>query len=66
MTQPPTSDRQRLAELIRDRLIAAAEAAYDDAGIQGLCAEGRIEVAIGAMKNLDLTPLLRDLPATDR
>jgi hypothetical protein len=66
MTQPPTSDRQRLAELIRDRLIAAAEAAYDDAGIQGLCAEGRIEVAIGAMKNLDLTPLLRDLPDTDR
>jgi hypothetical protein len=66
MTQPTTSDRQRLAELIRDRLIAAAEAAYDDAGIQGLCAEGRIEVAIGAMKNLDLSSLLRDLPDTDR
>jgi hypothetical protein len=66
MTPPPTTDHQRLAELIRERLIAAAEAAYDDAGIQGLCAEGRIEVAIGAMKNLDLSSLLRDLPDTDR
>jgi hypothetical protein len=66
MTPPSTTDHQRLAELIRERLIAAAEAAYDDAGIQGLCAEGRIEVAIGAMKNLDLSSLLRDLPDTDR
>jgi hypothetical protein len=66
MTEPPTSERERLAELIRDRLIAAAEAAYDDAGIQGLCAEGRIEVAIGAMKNLDLRALLDDPSQNDR
>jgi hypothetical protein len=55
-----------LAELIRNRLVAAAEAAYEDAGIQGLCLEGRLEVAMSAMKKLDLAELLRDLPTTDR
>jgi hypothetical protein len=50
------------AEAIRRALLAAAMAAYEDAGIQGLCAEGRWECAIQAMRGLDLTPLLAPLP----
>ena len=41
-------------ETVRVALIHAALAAYDDAGLGGLCAEGRWEAAIGAMRNLDL------------
>ena len=59
-------ESEELAELIRARLLAAAEAAFEDAGIQGLCLEGRLEAAMGAMKKLDLAELLRDLPTTDR
>jgi hypothetical protein len=57
---------QELAELVRARLLDAAEAAYEDAGIQGLCLEGRLEAAMSAMKKLDLSELLRDLPTPDR
>jgi hypothetical protein len=57
---------EELAELIRARLLAAAEAAFEDAGIQGLCLEGRLEAAMSAMKKLDLSELLRDPPTPDR
>jgi hypothetical protein len=53
-------DVETLAKRIRDACAEAALQAYDDAGLQGLCAEGRWEVAIGALKALDLTPLLRE------
>jgi hypothetical protein len=32
--------------------------AYHDAGLSGLCAEGRWEYTIGVLRQLDLTPLL--------
>ena len=53
-------DAETFAKRIRDACLKAALEAYDDAGLQGLCAEGRWEVAIGALKALDLTPLLRE------
>lgn len=43
-----------LIDAIRRALIDAAEAAYEDAGIQGLCAEGRWEAAVSAMRALDV------------
>ncbi len=43
-----------MAEEIRAALIAAATAAYEDAGFAGLCAEGRWENAISAMRSLKL------------
>jgi hypothetical protein len=43
-----------LAEDVRNACIEAALAAYEDAGISGLCAEGRWEAAVGAMQSLDL------------
>ncbi len=35
-------------------------AAYEDAGVQGLCEEGRWEAAIGALQSLDLRKLVQD------
>jgi hypothetical protein len=50
-----------LAKRIRDACLEAVLQAYEDAGIQGLCAEGRWEAAVGALKRVELAPLLREL-----
>ena len=52
------------SESIRRALIEAARAAYEDAGIQGLCEEGRWEAAVSAMRALDLAPFARDPAAS--
>lgn len=52
------SREQKIAENVRAALIEAAKNAYEDAGISGLCAEGRWENALGAMQTLDLQSLL--------
>lgn len=52
-----------LAKRIRDRCIEAALQAYEDAGVQGLCAEGRWEAAVSALRTVELVPLLRELKA---
>lgn len=41
-------------DAIREALIRTALDAYEDAGIRGLCAEGRWEVALDAMRSLDV------------
>jgi hypothetical protein len=46
-------------ESVRRAIIQAGEAAYDDAGIQGLCAEGRWEAAVAAMRAVDLDAIAR-------
>ena len=53
-------DREDLAKRIRDACLEAVLQAYEDAGVQGLCAEGRWEAVIGALRTLDLAPLLRE------
>lgn len=55
-----------IAELVRDRCIVAALQAYEDAGISGLCAEGRWELAIQAMRCLDLQSLVSSLADNER
>ena len=49
-----------LAKSIRDTCLQTALQAYEDAGMQGLCAEGRWEVAVGALKTVELARLLRE------
>ena len=49
------------AEAVRQACIAAALQAYEDAGISGLCHEGRWEYAVDAMRGLPLRPLLQTL-----
>lgn len=51
----------QLARVIRDACIQEALSAYENAGISGLCAEGRWECAIGALRQLDLEALVQDL-----
>ena len=51
---------EELAKRIRDACLEAVLQAYEDAGMQGLCAEGRWEVAVGALKTVELAPLLRE------
>lgn len=45
-----------MAERVRAELIRTALAAYEDAAVRGLCAEGAWEVAVDAMRKLDLSP----------
>jgi len=39
---------------LRDALIAAATSAFEDAGLSGLCVEGRWEAAVDAMRSVEL------------
>jgi|WetSurMetagenome_2_1015567.scaffolds.fasta_scaffold1350669_2 hypothetical protein len=56
------TDPLALAEQVRQACIASALAAYEDAGILGLCAEGRWEAAVSAMQSLDLHLLAGNRP----
>jgi hypothetical protein len=46
-----------IADSVRESCIEAAIRAYEDAGISGLCAEGRWELAIQAMRGLDMNSI---------
>ncbi len=48
----------QLAEVVREACMRAALEAYESAGISGLCAEGRWELAVQAIRILDLDPLI--------
>jgi hypothetical protein len=54
-----------LSESIRRAIVEAGEAAYEDAGIQGLCAEGRWEAAVAAMRTVNVDTLARSGGADD-
>lgn len=51
-----------LAEAVRQACLDAALNAYEQAGISGLCGEGRWELAIDAIRSLDIQSLLDGLP----
>lgn len=58
-----------VAEAVRKACMEAALAAYEEASMQGLCHEGAWEVAVGALKTLDVDAVLkqeRDRLATRR
>lgn len=52
-----------LAERVREACVSAALRAHEDAGIQGLCSSGRWEAALGAIRQLDLRPLIAKMEA---
>jgi hypothetical protein len=56
-----------LAKRNRDAWLEAIIQVSGDAGIQGLCAEGRWEAAVDALRTIELAPLLRELkkPSAD-
>ena len=47
-----------LVETVRAACVKAALAAYEDAAIRGLCAEGRWEAALAAIRDLDFSDVL--------
>lgn len=49
-------EKQHLVEEARRACVRAASEAYEDAGLAGLCHEGRWEAALDAMRTVDLTP----------
>lgn len=57
MTADAERDR-RLALAVRDACIAEALAAHEQAGISGLCQEGRWELAVDRLRQLDADRLL--------
>lgn len=54
-----SSDERRLAESVRDACLNAARDAAEDAGISGLCWEGRLEAALDAIRALRVDDLLK-------
>jgi hemerythrin-like domain-containing protein len=52
------TDRRALGERVRSACLQAASTAYEQAGISGLCGEGRWELAVRAIETLDLAPVL--------
>jgi len=50
-------DLRPLAELVRAACLEAALAAYEDAQVRGLCREGAWEVAMDAVRELDMAIL---------
>lgn len=53
---PAAALRRELAEVCRARLIEAAIGAWEQAGLSGLCYEGRWECALAALRRTPLTP----------
>lgn len=63
MTKISASAAQlRLAQAVREACERELLQAYEQASISGLCHEGAWECAVGAVRELDLEALLRQLP----
>ena len=56
------TDTPSLAETVRAACLEAALAAYEDAGIRGLCAVGQWEAALAAIRHVDLCGVLEPAP----
>ena len=54
--QPP--DVRELAEKVRQSCIQAAKDAFEDASLNGLCRDGALEAAIGAMQSINVEELV--------
>lgn len=52
------ADSQKIAEAVRRACVDAALEAYEDAQVRGLCREGAWEVAVEAIRSLDVAALI--------
>jgi hypothetical protein len=53
-------EQLQIAEAVRQACIAAALRAYEEAGLSGLCYEGRWEYAVDAMRGMNLRLLVQE------
>ena len=51
-------DEYLLAAFVRDRCLEAARRGYEEAALSGLCEDGRIEMALDAIRSLDITKII--------
>jgi hypothetical protein len=67
MTKPlSVEDQRRLAEAVKAACIRAAEQGFEQAAASGLCDEGALEAALGAVRMLDLDAVLAALPSREK
>ncbi|HWQ14381.1 MAG TPA: hypothetical protein VNL77_16395 [Roseiflexaceae bacterium] len=52
---------ERIAEAVRAACLRAALAGYERAATDGLCPEGALEVALDAIRTLDLAEVLQGI-----
>lgn len=48
------TEREELAERVREALVEAAVAGWEEASVAGVCGEGAFEAAVGRMRGVDL------------
>lgn len=58
--------KYQLVAAVRDACLKAARHAYENAGISGLCEEGRWECAVNAIRSLDLEVVIAALSNPQR
>jgi hypothetical protein len=61
-----STNQRQLAEAIRAACIQAALEGYQDASMSGLCHEGAWEMAIDAMRALDIEAIIKEEFVTRR
>lgn len=54
-------EQKHLAEAVRQACLEAAKQGYEEAAQSGVCHEGAVEAALGAIKMVDLKALLAEL-----
>lgn len=59
---PSNDEKRRIAEAVKAASLKAAIEAYEYAKMSGLCQEGAWELAVDAIKSLDVEAVLRQLP----
>ena len=57
-TQESLKQMLKVAHTVQTACIDAAQQCYEDAAMSGLCGEGALEAAIGAIRMLDLEALV--------
>jgi hypothetical protein len=61
MAEIASGEIVRIAEAVRAACVAAALDGYERARMDGLCDEGALEVALDAVRSLDVARLAREL-----
>ena len=52
------AEKRRVAEAVRQACLETARRRFETASMDGLCAEGAIEVALDAIRSLDLETII--------
>ena len=61
-----TSNERHIGQTVRQACIQAAKEGFQDASMRGLCTEGAIEAAIGAIQLLDVEQIVAKAKQADQ